>query len=40
MKRLIFLALALTSCQYLQPIEEELPELIRDVSAIEQAATK
>jgi hypothetical protein len=40
MKRLIFLALALTSCQYLTPIEEEIPEIIKDVSLIEQAASK
>jgi hypothetical protein len=40
MKRLIFLALAVTGCQYLTPIEEELPEIIKDVSLIEQATKK
>lgn len=40
MKRLIFLALAVTSCQYLRPALEELPEIIHDISLIEQAAAQ
>jgi len=38
MKRLIFLALACTSCQYLLPVEETIAEVIHDVAIIEKSA--